>query len=275
MKKLINKYIFSVLCAFIATITLSSNAFASTVDPTIQIDEIYQSVYDSSTKINIDKINSDESAYALLKQNINLIKFNSDGTIYVDYISLLNLNNLYKSDIDFIKDFVTRLNNLINLSAIKVDNNLLISSVKDVKRNNSILPRIPIIDIMGETRLHATKLKSVYDNAIFTTKHLVAGQYFAERVKTGGDWDYKSYLGTKTLYYVEDLNRNMTGEDIGNFHYGYVGRSVFSATTLKSSAGMYQIYSGTSNIKYWDSFFDDPKDQYEIQKGIDKYNSEH
>jgi len=275
MKKLINKYIFSLLCTFIATITLSSNVFASTVDPTINIDEVYQSIYDSSNKTNIDKIDSDETAYALLKQNVNLITFNTDGTISIDYNSLLNSNNLYESDINFLKDFITRLNNLINLSAIKLDNNLLISSVKDVKQNNSILPRIPIIDIMGETRSHAATLKSVYDNAIFSTKHLVAGQYFAERVKSGGVWDYKSYLGTNTLYYVEDLNTNMTGEAIGNFHYGYVGRSVFSATTLKSSAGMYQIYSGTSSIKYWDSFFDDPKDQAQIQKGIDKYNSEH
>lgn len=67
----------------------------------------------------------------------------------------------------------------------------------------------------------------------------------------------------------------MTGEAIGNFHYGYVGRSIFSATTLKSAAGLVQIGVGTSNIKFYKSFFDDPKDQAQIQKGIDKYNSEH
>ncbi|NWN98612.1 MAG: hypothetical protein HLX45_14110 [Bacillus sp. (in: Bacteria)] len=131
------------------------------------------------------------------------------------------------------------------------------------------------IAIMGTTRNHAKTLKSVYDNAPFSTKHATAGLYFAERVKSGGAWDYKVQLGTNTLYYVSDLNSNMTGEAIGNFHYGYVGRSVFSAFTLKSAAGMYQIISGTSSFKYFDSFFDDPRDQAQIQKGIDKYDSEH
>lgn len=128
---------------------------------------------------------------------------------------------------------------------------------------------------MAEARNHASELKSVFDNAIFTTRHFTAGMYFAERVKTGGVWDYKSYMGTDTLYYMEDLNTNMTGETIGNFHYGYVGRAVFEAFTLKSAAGMYEIISGTSDLGYWDSFFDDPADQNDIEWGIRMYENEH
>lgn len=67
----------------------------------------------------------------------------------------------------------------------------------------------------------------------------------------------------------------MSDEAIGNFHYGYVGRAIFSGVTLKSTAGMYQLVSETSSAKFYNSFFDDPKDQTQIQLGIDKYNSEH
>lgn len=278
MKNLINKCIMSFLCVLISSVALSSNVFASTVDnpPNInEVDKVYQSIYDSFDETNINKINSDEAAYLILKQNISLITFNTDETISIDYNSLMDSTKLHKKDIDILKDFITRLNNLIKLSAVKLDNNLLISSVKDVNRNNSILARIAVMNIMGEARAHAATLKSVYDNAVFSTKHLVAGQYFAARVRSNGVWDYKSYLGTNTLYRMDELNTSMTGESIGNFHYGYVGRAVFSATTLKSSAGMYQLYSGTSSIGYWDSFFDDPRDGTQIQNGIDKYNSEH
>lgn len=62
---------------------------------------------------------------------------------------------------------------------------------------------------------------------------------------------------------------------MGNFHYGYVGRSVFSGATLKSIAGVYQLYSGTSSWSYWKTYFDDPNDTHEIQKGIYRYEIEH
>ena len=75
--------------------------------------------------------------------------------------------------------------------------------------------------------------------------------------------------------YLQQKHKKYEREEIGNFHYGYVGSAVWSETILKSMAGMYQIYSGTSSIRYWDSFFDVPADQYDIQRGINKYNAEH
>ncbi|WP_429675249.1 polymorphic toxin type 44 domain-containing protein [Bacillus mexicanus] len=42
---------------------------------------------------------------------------------------------------------------------------------------------------------------------------------------------------------------NPTGEDLGNIHYGYVGRAAgFSDSFLRTAAGAYQIYSGTSRV---------------------------
>lgn len=71
------------------------------------------------------------------------------------------------------------------------------------------------------------------------------------------------------------MKANMTGETIGNFHYGYVGSAVFAPTVLISAAGLAQIFNGTSKLDYIDSYFDDPGDQRDIQWVIDKYNEEH
>ena len=67
----------------------------------------------------------------------------------------------------------------------------------------------------------------------------------------------------------------MTGETIGNFHYGYVGSAIFGPTVLKAAAGFAQFCDGTTDFSYWNSYFDDPKDQEDIQWGINVYNREH
>lgn len=64
----------------------------------------------------------------------------------------------------------------------------------------------------------------------------------------------------------------MTGETIGNFHYGYVGSEIFGPNTLKAAAGIVQITSGTAKLEWFSSYFDDPKDQADIQWGINVYN---
>lgn len=125
------------------------------------------------------------------------------------------------------------------------------------------------------SRLNILVEQDVYDSAVFGTAHIVAGTYFAERVRSGGIWDYKVKLGTTTRYFESELQATMTGETIGNFHYGYVGSTCFGETTLKTAAGFVQILSGTSDISYWNSYFDDPADQEDIQWGINVYNNEH
>lgn len=152
-----------------------------------------------------------------------------------------------KDDILILKDFITKINTLVDVQAIYIDNNLQVSSVIDIVKDNPMNVRSEVFDIMGEARFHAKQLKQVYDNAIFNLKYFETGTYFRLRVKSGGSWDYKRYLG----------------------------KSVFNETTLKSLAGMYQLISGTSSLGYWDSFFDDPTDQYYVQLGINKYKLEH
>ncbi len=67
----------------------------------------------------------------------------------------------------------------------------------------------------------------------------------------------------------------MRFDDIGNIHYGYVGRVLFSESTLLSAGGAVQILTGTSDISYWDSNFDDPRDQTMISIGSSLWNKNH
>ncbi|AXF40074.1 polymorphic domain RNase protein [Paenibacillus phage Norbert] len=92
------------------------------------------------------------------------------------------------------------------------------------------------------------------------------GFFFADKVKSGGPWDYKRSFGYGPYIFN---NLNARGEDLGNMHYGYVGRAAFPSWMLRTAAGAYQIYSGTSHIGWYDSYFDDPTDQWWINYGID------
>ncbi len=263
-------YIFFVSICLI-TLCFSQSVLAAESDRGKEgLDEIYAEAYSKAIAYIPDVVDSDEEAYAYLISHMDYVQKKSDGTIFVENQDIV----LSGQEKDVVLSFVEKLNTLIQLDAISVDASLQLHFVSNPS-DTKISVRRPVANIMGEARSHASELKKVFDNAVFATKHYTAGMYFAERVKTGGVWDYKSYMGSKTLYYMEDLRTNMTGETIGNFHYGYVGRAVFEPVTLRSAAGMYQIISGTSNLGYWDSFFDDPSDQHDINWGISKYESEH
>lgn len=276
---------FLALVMILSLIIFSPNK-ASASESTLNDENVYDhnveivnneflNVYNDAQSLTVNEIQSDEEAYAILLKNQEDVTINPNNTISINVDKIKMDGNLSENEITVLNDFINRVNSLVINKAITVDKNLLFSFVTNVKQDDYIMPRAAVISIMSKTRSHTKTLKSVFDDAIFSTRHIVAGMYFAERVKSGGAWDYKVQLGTKTRYSVTDLGTTMTGEAIGNFHYGYVGRAVFSGATLKSAAGMYQIISGTSSVKYYDSFFDDPADQAQIEKGIDKYNSEH
>jgi len=100
--------------------------------------------------------------------------------------------------------------------------------------------------------------------------------YFIDKVKPNGEWDFKSqeswaldpnatyvYNGTELRY-----------DAIGNIHYGYVGRVIFSTNMLLYAGGIVQISAGTSDWSYWNSNFDDPQDQWAIQIGCELWDKE-
>lgn len=87
---------------------------------------------------------------------------------------------------------------------------------------------------------------------------------FYKALKNKGEWDYKQY--------------GKEYEDFGNFNFGATGAAIFPENILKRGAGWAQTQAGTSK-KEWGKWFllapygDDPKDQIEIQKGIDYYKN--
>ncbi len=118
----------------------------------------------------------------------------------------------------------------------------------------------------------------MYNNNIISASayaYMSTGIFFTSKVKSGGEWDFKATLGYSTLYKVtyEGYTFYYSGEIIGNFHYGYTGATVFPDTVLLSAAGLVQIISGTSDISFWDSYFDDPMDQTWIEEGIRVYKA--
>ncbi|MDV2442531.1 hypothetical protein CMV00_01785 [Elizabethkingia anophelis] len=57
-------------------------------------------------------------------------------------------------------------------------------------------------------------------------------------------------------------------EDFGNYNFGIAAKAYgFSLNFARAGAGLYQIYSFTSNIKWISSYFDDPRDSMMIKRG--------
>ncbi|WP_307188859.1 polymorphic toxin type 44 domain-containing protein [Caldicellulosiruptor acetigenus] len=117
-------------------------------------------------------------------------------------------------------------------------------------------------------------MKFIYTNGNAALAYSAKVAFWTSKVREGGDWDYKLIYGWNKLYKII-INGNVKyvyGEDIGNINYGYTGRSLpLPAVVLCSAAGLVQILSGTWDIFYYKSYFDDQKDQEAIMKGISWY----
>lgn len=259
-----------VLCILLAITLVSSFPYVAQADTTNDansLNEIYTNAYTQAIATDTDIITDDISAYAFILHNRTAINIINNQLV-------LNTSYVNSSQLVIIQDFISRLNVLLEKGAIEIDADFKIST-KPAPSIQSSCPRAPTFNLMDVARANAEDLKEVFDNAAFGTAHAVAGLYFVDRVRSGGAWDFKSKLGTTRSYYIPELKVYMKGETIGNFHYGYVGSAVFTPFELKSAAGLYQIWSGTSDLSFWDSYFDDPADTEDIQWGIDVYNDEH
>ncbi len=99
---------------------------------------------------------------------------------------------------------------------------------------------------------------------------------FALMVMPGGKYDLKSkpeWQGREHYLYEGEI---IWYDDPGNILYGYLGKVMgFEDDILKSAAGAVQIATETSSWSYVLSYFDDPKDQKAIQKGIDIFKDTH
>lgn len=94
--------------------------------------------------------------------------------------------------------------------------------------------------------------------------------YFIEKVRTKGPWDYKWQYTGKYIY----QGRKCTGEDLGNMHYGYIGRAGgFAPKLLETAAGAYQVKEWNTRFEWISSYFDDPNDQAWIKFGIQLWDN--
>lgn len=124
----------------------------------------------------------------------------------------------------------------------------------------------------NDLKNNAQKVKARIGNAPPLTKYGV----FALWVRPGGIYDYKigKYAG-KTIYYD---GMWMEAEDIGNYHYGYIGRAAgIPKSVLVVAGGFVQLLQhGEDTIENCPttSFCDDPRDTYFVQKGADAYDKE-
>lgn len=72
----------------------------------------------------------------------------------------------------------------------------------------------------------------------------------------------------------------MEPQDVGNFHFGYIGRAMwYDVEFLTSGAGVYQFLENLENpVTYLQcltfSMCDDSRDTYYIRTGAIKYNQE-
>ncbi|RRD58588.1 hypothetical protein EII20_02565 [Comamonadaceae bacterium OH2545_COT-014] len=90
--------------------------------------------------------------------------------------------------------------------------------------------------------------------------------WFYNQVKSGGPMDYKA--GNDDQGKAEDY------ENFGNFNFGVVAAAHgIPEEVAKGGAGAYQVYSGTSDIRWLSSYFDDPRDTAQIAAGYDYYQS--
>ena len=140
----------------------------------------------------------------------------------------------------------------------------------------------PVVDITwkltNEMRKNAEELREYEKNYGL----ILAALYFINKVKKDGDWDLKnqsnwSFSDNFTYTFNGIALRN---DDIGNIHYGYVGRELFGIDILLIGGGAYQVKTDFPNIqwKHFYALFDDPRDQLMVIFGsilwdIDRVNS--
>ena len=100
----------------------------------------------------------------------------------------------------------------------------------------------------------AAQLKA--NGAAAAARNAIDLTWFKSQVQDNGPWDYKRY--------------DPAFENFGNYNYGYTGkRQGIAPWLLRGIAGAVQMKDGTSKWSYRSSNFDDPRDQDQINRGIE------
>lgn len=269
MKKGISRKIFKMIGGICVSLLIFGNIAYASDNLVKESSNQYERKF---TKATQDKI----SLIQKLVSKGGISVTNGSYSIISNSTSIINLDVNTKNEVN---EAINLFNEGISLGLFEIDNeNYIISSnnyeKSHINNTDMIKPMAIELDIDSSLKANeSTMLRTLYVNTQSYGSNVgtyETGKFFASKVRSGGDWDYKLLYGPKTLYlcYINDKYVNMTGEAIGNANYGFAGRKVFGADLLRSAAGAYQIYSGTSSPGWYNSYFDDPNDQYWINRGI-------
>lgn len=212
---------------------------------------------------NVSKVETVNDVYSFL--------LNNPKYYYIDDKGFLCYCNLEKNDSNYFYEFKDTINNLILEKQIVLTKDLMLL---DVSNNESPILTCAIqIDLLAEADKHVEEFKSYVLRVTHGLSFINHISWWIDKVKGGGIWDYKSYLGYNKYYDVLGLGR-MSGESIGNFHYGYVGRFYFSEEQLLFGGDMYQALTSEDKLKM-ENYHDSPEDKYDIKRGCREYIERH
>ena len=249
--------------------TISANV-DELYDRILELDE-NNNTYTSTSKINVEKVVVDPgtgNSGVLLSSDKSEFGESSDT-----YKILLDLNKRWVANID---------NNERNR----------IQSVAEEARSMFregtplLYYQDKMVDYLYTNAVYMETIKEYYDSILTLDASTQKLNGFIELVKTGGYYDLKSktewqypyatYHGnlaiktqTNFMYFEGKL---WSAESIGNLNFGYIGAALgYSEEFMCLGAGMYQIISGTSDLSWMCSYWDDPADSLNIIIGSRMY----
>ncbi len=92
-------------------------------------------------------------------------------------------------------------------------------------------------------------------------------------VRSGGEWDYKGPILSSIGKNIQLGGHSFLWDVPANINFGFVGRAIGMARLdLLSGAGVAQILDKRSDLKYWSSLFDDPRDRAAVIAGMDLFD---
>ena len=286
MKKIVSLFL---VCALFISMSCSSFAKSSVQDDNVSVLNEKYSSYDFSNVENVSKLYKNDVEFQKIVNEFTLDEMTNNLAEAVKMAK--DKNNKYNKELNLYLD------ELKELGAIDANCNIIATTKAEqpsiqqdsTKSSSMATSSVPSFDMRGKCITNASTMSATYSayynlylissnyNYIVAaaSAYLSTGTFFASKVKTGGEWDYKATLGYATTYKITYCGYTFyyTGEIIGNFHYGFTGATTFSDTVLLTAAGFVQILSGTSQLQYYSSYFDDPMDQSWIQEGIDTYDA--
>lgn len=117
---------------------------------------------------------------------------------------------------------------------------------------------------------------------LYATKQIIGSSdailLFFDNVQEGGVWDLKDSLNSSRSYKVsvggEVQSETFTGEELGNIHYGFVGRYLFSQNALLWGGGVVNVMGGNLSLKNCAEYYcDTSNDVAYVLRGINYYTS--